>query len=84
MNGSYPDDQWSLVSFSKFSDKDMEAYKQSNPIPVPAVKTDDAITAYKRVLAEAGAVLPKQDAVDIRIVSEVENGTGKITWKPLK
>jgi hypothetical protein len=78
MNGGYPDDPWSLVSFSKFSDKDMETYKQSSPIPVPAVKTDDAITAYKLVLAEAGAVLPKRDAVDTRIVSEVRNGTGKI------
>jgi hypothetical protein len=78
MNGSYPDDPWLLVSFSKFSDKDMETYKQSNPIPVPAVKTDDAITAYKRVLKEAGAVFPKRDAVDIRVVSEVRNGTGKI------
>lgn len=78
MNGSYPDDPWSLVSFSKFSDEDKKAYKQSNPVPVPAVKTDDAITAYERVLSEAGAVLPERDAVDIRIVSEVRDGTGKI------
>ena len=56
----------------------MEAYKQSAPIPVPPVKTDDAITAYKRVLAESGAILPKRDAVDIRIVNDVKNGTGKI------
>ena len=78
MNGSYPGDPWSLVSFSEFSEEDIKAYKQSNPIPAPVVKTDDAITAYKRVLAEAGAVLPKRDAVDIRIVNEVKNGTGKI------
>ena len=78
MNGSYPGDPWSLVSFSKFSDEDIEAYKQSNPIPVPAVKTDDAMSAYKRVLADAGALLPKRDVVDIRIVGEVINGTGKI------
>jgi pectate lyase len=78
MNGNYPDDPWSLVSFNKFSDEDTKAYKQSEPIPVPAVKTDDAIDGYKRILAEAGAVLPKRDAVDIRIVNEVKNGTGKI------
>ena len=78
MNGSYPGDPWSLVSFSKFSDEDIKAYKQSSPIPAPAVKTDDAITAYKRVLADAGTVLPKRDAVDTRIVGEVRNGTGKI------
>jgi hypothetical protein len=78
MNGSYPDDPWSLVSFSKFSDEEKKAYKQPSPIPVPAVKTDDAITTYERVLAEAGAMLPKRDAVDTRVVSEVRNGTGKI------
>jgi len=78
MNGSYPDDPWSLVSFTKFSDEDIKAYKQSEPIPVPAVKKDDAITAYKRVLAQAGCMLPARDAVDTRIVSEVKNGTGKI------
>jgi pectate lyase len=78
MNGSCPCDPWSLVIFSKFSDEDLKAYKQSSPIPVPAVKTDDAKTAYEQVLADAGAVLPKRDAVDIRIVGEVRNGTGKI------
>jgi pectate lyase len=78
MNGSYPDDPWSPVSFSRFSAEEMKAYKQSGPIPVPAVNTDDAITAYKRVLSDAGAVLPKRDDVDTRIVGEVRNGTGKI------
>jgi len=78
MNGSYPDDPWSLVSFSRFSNEEIKAYKQSSQIPVPAVKSDNAMTAYKRVLTEAGAVLPKRDTVDIRIVSEVRNGTGKI------
>jgi len=78
MNGSYPDDPWSLVSFSEFSEEDIIAYKLSSPVPVPAVKTDDAITACNRVLAQAGAVLAKRDAVDIRIVDDVKNGTGKI------
>jgi len=78
MNGSYPEDPWSLVSFSKFSDEDKKAYKQSDPIPVPAVKTDAAITTYERVLVGAGAVLPERDAVDKRIVSEVRNSTGTI------
>jgi hypothetical protein len=78
MNGSYPDDPWSLVSFSKFSAEDIDAYKQSKPIPVPAVNTDDAITAYEHVLDQAGAILPKRDVVDFRIVDEVKKGTGKI------
>ena len=52
--------------------------EQSSPIQAPAVKTDDAMTAYERVLAEAGALLAKRDVVDTRIVREVRNGTGKI------
>jgi hypothetical protein len=78
MNGSYPAEPWSLVTFSGFSPRDLGAYIQSEPIPVPPVRTDDAVVAYKRVLAEAGAVLPKRDTVDSRIVSEVGTGTGKI------
>jgi len=78
MNGAYPGDPWLLVTWSKFSPKDLEAYIQSEPIPVPPVVTDDAMTAYTRVLADAGAVLPRRDAVDERIVNEVKTGTGKI------
>ncbi len=78
MNGAYPGDPWMLVTWSRFSPKDLTAYIQSEPIPVPPVVTDDAVTAYMRVLAEAGAVLPKRDAVDERIVNEVKTRTGKI------
>ncbi|TKJ35920.1 MAG: pectate lyase [Planctomycetes bacterium B3_Pla] len=78
MNGSCPAEPWSLVTFSDFSPRDLGAYIQSEPISVPPVRTDDAVAAYKRVLTEAGAVLPKRDAVDSRIVGEVGTGTGKI------
>jgi hypothetical protein len=78
MNGSYPDDPWSLVTFRNFSREDSRAYRQSSPIPVTPVETDDAITAYERVLAEVGATLPKQDAVDTRILNDVIYGTGRI------
>lgn len=78
MNGDYPAEPWSLVTFSMFSPGDVEAYVQSEPIPVPPVTTDDAVTAYERVLAQAGAVLPRRDAVDRRVVAEVSSGTGRI------
>jgi len=78
MNGRIPENPWSLVTFSKFSPGDIGAYMQSEPIPVPPVSTDDAVTAYERVFAEAGAVLPKRDAVDARIVTGLKNGTGRI------
>lgn len=78
MNDSVPDDPWSLVTFSDFSRQDLDAYKQSSPIPVPPVKTDKATKAYRRVLADSGASLPKRDPVDIRIVNNIKNRTGKI------
>ena len=78
MNGSIPENPWSLVTFSKFSPRDIQAYIQTEPIPVPPVKTDDAVRAYERILADAGAVLPKRDAVDRRVVAGVRNGSGRI------
>jgi hypothetical protein len=79
MNGSKPDDPWSLVLFdSSFSDEQKAAYKQSQPIPVPEINMDDAPAAYEKVLAGAGAACPKRDAVDKRIIEEVQNGTGRI------
>jgi len=78
MNGICPGDPWTLVTFKNFSRNDLRAYRQSRPITVPPVETDDAITAYERVLAEAGATLPDQDAVDTRILNDVIYGTGKI------
>ncbi len=78
MNGLCPKDPWSLVTFNKFSDRQLQAYKQSEPIPVPPVATDDPNRAFERVLAWAGAVLPRRDSVDARVVAEMINGTGRI------
>ena len=78
MNGRIPDDSWTLVFFRGFSDNERRAYKLSEQIPVAPVATDDAETAYQRVLADAGATVPKRDEVDIRIINDVINGTGRI------
>ena len=78
MNGIFPRDPWSLVIFKGFSRSEETAYKQSKPIRVATVITDDAITAYERVLADAGAVYPVRDDVDSRIINDVINGTGRI------
>ncbi|UCG48275.1 MAG: hypothetical protein JSU94_00575 [Phycisphaerales bacterium] len=78
MNGRCPTNPWSLVAFRGFSAGQLERYRQSEPVPVPPVRTDDAAAAYRRVLARAGAVLPRRDAVDTRVARDVENGTGRI------
>lgn len=78
MDGVAPRNPWSLVTFTNFSASDLNAYRQPEPIPVAPVVTEDALTAYGRVLAEAGAVLPRRDRADARIVRDVRNGTGRI------
>lgn len=44
------------------------------PFPFSPVKTDRAKRAYKLVLKNAGAILPKRDSYDERIIGEVISG----------
>ena len=46
--------------------------------PFPLVATQAARDAYRAVLRGAGATRPRRDAVDVRIVRDVEAGTGKV------
>lgn len=78
MNGLIPEDPWSLVTFRDFSQEELRSYQLAKPLSAPAVATDDPDTAFKRILEEAGATLPRRDAVDARIVADVINGTGQI------
>lgn len=81
MDGSCPNDQWSLVQFrgrTLWTNDEKAAYKQSNPIPVEPVNTSDALTAYRSVLSSSGATFPVRDAVDERVVDSVMNKTGRI------
>lgn len=50
--------------------------------PAPQINTDSAVETFNLVLANVGAVVPKRDAVDQRIVNDVINGTGKIIDDP--
>jgi pectate lyase len=52
--------------------------KMSEPFEVEIVYTHPADEAYNLVLENAGAILPKRDDIDLRIVNDVKNGTGKI------
>lgn len=49
-----------------------------SPFPAPAVSITAARQAYEEVLEFAGAVLPKRDAVDARLVDHVRSGGGRI------
>ncbi len=52
------------------------------PFPMASVRIQTAQTAYEAVLENAGATLPRRDAVDQRIIQEVR--TGKVTREDLK
>jgi hypothetical protein len=53
--------------------------KWDKPHPMPALTIIPAQQAFQYVLANAGATLPKRDAVDTRIAEQVK--TGKIAYK---
>ncbi len=76
-NASYIEDNTRL-----FDRKETPAKKLvtivSEPFQTPPVETWHANDAYDRVLAAAGAALPRRDAVDERIVLEVMEGSGRL------
>jgi hypothetical protein len=55
-----------------------DTLRASAPFPAPAPATDTADVACKRVLKDAGDTLPVRDAVDLRVVREVREGSGRI------
>ncbi len=78
-NDNLPADQWSLVKFRKeWTEENVMNYKQSIPFETGAVTTEDAKSAYRQVLNNGGATLPKRDEVDNRIVTDVKKRTGRI------
>lgn len=52
----------------------------NEPFPHAQLKVQPAAAAYEYVLANAGATLPKRDAVDQRVIEMVR--TGKVSAKP--
>ena len=78
-NGQLPDNPWSLVKYrSDWTDEVISAYKQTEPFAAGLVQLEDARKAYDRVLQSGGANLPQRDAVDTRIVKDVQQRTGRI------
>ncbi|HVS52895.1 MAG TPA: hypothetical protein VHD62_11125, partial [Opitutaceae bacterium] len=69
------EDNWRGMGYYYF---DRERLAARAPFPAPPVATDSAEIARERVLAAAGATLPRRDAVDERIVREVRDGSGRI------
>jgi hypothetical protein len=58
-----------------------ELIRAKQPMPMASLTIMEAEEAFKFVLANAGATLPKRDPVDIRITEQVR--TGKISYKEI-
>ena len=57
-----------------------DSIKATKPFPMPKATIIPAQEAYEYVLANVGAILPKRDAVDARIINDVR--TGVISYVP--
>jgi hypothetical protein len=67
-------DNWSRGVQGEFATAGIRVDQAFDCAPVG---THTASEAYRRVLAGAGAVLPRRDAVDARIVTDVREGSGR-------
>ncbi|WP_256012329.1 pectate lyase family protein [Desertivirga xinjiangensis] len=67
-----------LMPFAKAQEY-FAAMKVNKPLPMPAITILPTKDAYNYVLANAGAILPKRDPVDTRVIEQVR--TGKINYK---
>src|SRR5262249_42850155 len=55
----------------------IEKVRADKPFPMAPVTTQTAQEAYESVVANAGAILPHRDPVDLRVIEEVKTGN---TW----
>ncbi|MEO7264442.1 MAG: pectate lyase [Ferruginibacter sp.] len=85
INGNYSDaslevtnNNWLGVVMNEGTPEDAAFAKLNSPFPAMPVATQDAVTAYDWVLKNAGAIYPKRDTLDERIIKDVKNRTGKI------
>jgi hypothetical protein len=62
----------------------LKVIRVEEPHPYAPVLTHTAENAYQLVLADAGAVLPKRDEIDTRLIDEVKTGTATFCgiWGP--
>jgi pectate lyase len=67
-------DNWSGGVQAQHGDTYVSVLKLDEPWPAMPIRQQSAEEAYEAVLRNAGATLPKRDAVDVRIVQETRRG----------
>ncbi|MGV3540440.1 MAG: T9SS type A sorting domain-containing protein [Rufibacter sp.] len=75
-NTTLTNDNWAGVDLSKIPSDKWSVAKSLSSFPVTHPLPEQSATdAYEAVLAGAGALLPRRDAVDARVVEETRTGT---------
>ena len=76
-------DDWALVGFG-YGEKGIapETYRSFTRFTSPNITTQAAQEAQRLVLAFAGATAPMRDEVDLRVINDVQNGSGAIIDSP--
>ena len=84
VNGNFVDgstevtnNNWKGVVMDKGTGADAEKAKLASPFPSVDINTQPAFDAYTSVLQHAGCSFPNRDTLDIRIINDVKNRTGK-------
>jgi hypothetical protein len=75
-------DDWSRVQYGWKGKGAPETFRAPARFSTASITTTDAQEAMTLVLANAGAIRPRRDAVDARIAADVRNGTGSIIDSP--
>lgn len=65
-------DPWKLISGAAAGNK------ADKPFDVSKVTTYSAADVYRRTLKSCGAILPKRDAVDARVIEQIRTGKGHL------
>jgi pectate lyase len=79
---SEPENGWSLVQYGWKGAGAPDRYRAAARFALPLVTTQSAADAFSIVLDTAGAMWPKRDAVDGRLVADVRRGSGAIIDDP--
>ncbi len=73
-NNSQPETDIRLLNYSNKNDKDGHIQDRNISYPFAKVKTQPVHKAYKLVLEKAGAIYPKRDIADQRVVNFIRSG----------
>lgn len=72
-------DNWLLIRRpGKFTERERQQVKADEPFMTATVKTHSADEAYRLVVERAGAIHPKRDSTDRRLIGEIRDHGGRI------